>query len=273
MFPRADYHLHTHNSTDSTASMESMIESALSKGLTDICFTDHLDLDYPHYEDLPEDAFDLDAKAYHKEISFYRDKYKDRIHIGYGVEVGMQTHIAKDNSDYVRSEPFDFVIASIHLINRKDPYYPDFWDGVDPAKILKEYFELTLENLKLFDDYDVLGHLDYLTRYVPDGDNSYYSYQRYSKEIDAILLHIIKNDKGLDLNSKPIFKGGTDPNPHRDVLKRYKELGGKIITFGSDAHKPEGVAGSFDVLKEIALSCGFDEYCTYSGRNVHFHKL
>lgn len=272
MFPKSDYHLHTHNSGDSTVPMEDMIETAISLGLTDICFTDHLDLDYPHYDDLPDGAFDLDVEAYHKELSFYRDKYKDKINIGFGVEVGMQTHIAKENAAFVKSHPFDFVIASIHLINRKDPYYSDFWEGISPSEVLRDYFRLTLDNLLVFEDYDVLGHLDYLVRYAPDCFDAY-SYSKYSDEIDAILLHVIKNDKGLDFNSKPLFKNNTAPNPHPDVLRRYKELGGKIITFGSDAHKTAGVAGAFDQMRDIAISCGFNEYCTFKNRTPIFHKL
>lgn len=275
MLPTADFHLHTHNSGDSPAPMEDMVLRAIELGLTDICFTDHLDLDYPHYDDLPDGAFDLDFDAYRTEVALYRDKYKDKINIGYGVEIGMQTQIAKENSEIVQRENFDFVIASIHLINRKDPYYAGFWTGLDPSQVLKEYFELTLENLLLFNDYDVLGHIDYLVRYVPEGTE--YSYKKYSDVIDAILLHIIKNDKGLDLNSKAAFKTiyttGGNPNPHPDILRRYKELGGKVITFGSDAHTPEGIAGAFDKVRDIAINCGFDEYCTFSNRVPTFHKL
>ena len=273
MLPSADFHLHTHHSGDSPAPMGDLVNRAVELGLSDICFTDHLDLDYPQYDDLPEGAFDLDFKAYHDEVSFFQDKFKDRINIGYGVEIGMQPQVAKENSEIVKRENFDFVIASIHLIDQKDPYYPEFWPGHDPSDVLRHYFEITLENLLLFDDYDVLGHIDYLVRYVPKGTE--YSYAKYSDVIDAILLHIIKKDKGLDFNSKAVSKPayGGNPNPHPDVLKRYKELGGRIITFGSDAHTPDAIAGSFDKMRDIAISCGFNEYCTFSGRTPAFHKL
>ena len=268
----ADYHLHTHNSGDSEAPIEDMIKSAINRGLEEICFTDHMDMDYPITEDTPKDYFLLDTPPYKKELYKYKEMYKDKISVKFGVEVGMQEHIAKENTDYVRSESFDFVIASMHLIDGQDPYYPEFWEGRDSKDVFRHYFELTLENLRLFDDYSVLGHLDYIARYAPK-DKTPYSYQDYSDIIDAILIHLINNDKGLDFNTSRLFRDGAPTNPHPEVLKRYKELGGRIITFGSDAHNPAGIAGAFEKASIMAKKCGFDEYCTFEDREPTFNKL
>lgn len=268
----SDYHLHTHNSGDSDASMEAMIESAINRGLSEICFTDHMDMDYPITEDIPKDYFLLDTPSYKKELYKFKEIYKDKITIKFGVEIGMQEHIASQNTGYAHSESFDFVIASMHLVDGQDPYYPEFWEGRDVKEVFRHYFELTLENLRLFDDYCVLGHLDYLARYAPKGNNPY-SYSAYSDIIDAILIHLINNDKGLDFNTSRLFRSGDPTNPSPDVLKRYKELGGRIITFGSDAHSPEGIAGAFEKASIIAKKCGFDEYCTFENREPIFHKL
>jgi len=268
----ADYHLHTHNSGDSTAPMKDMIETAVNRGLEEICFTEHLDIDFPVTEDIPKDYFLLDTASYKDELLKYKELYKDKITIKFGAEVGMQTHISMQNKEFVHSEPFDFIIASIHLIDRQDPYYPSFWKGRNVQKAFRQYFEDTLENLKLFDDYCVLGHLDYLARYAPKTDNPY-SYKAYSDIIDEILVHLIKKGKGLDFNTKQLFTDGSSPNPSPEILKRYKELGGKIITFGSDAHVPEGISGAFEKARVIALKCGFDEYCTFENMTPIFHRL
>ena len=268
----ADYHLHTHNSGDSEAPMEDMINSAISRGLKEICFTEHMDMDFPITPDTPKDCFTLNTASYKEELFKYKEIYKDKITIKFGVEVGMQTHIVSKNSEYVRSESFDFVIASIHLIDGQDPYYPVFWEGRESKDTFKNYFESTLDNITRFDDYCVLGHLDYLARYVPK-EYKPYLWQDYSDIIDAILIHLIKNDKGLDFNTSALFKSGASTNPHPDILKRYKELGGKIITFGSDAHTPEAMAGAFEKAKNIAQECGFDEYCTFEKCSPIFHKL
>ena len=269
----ADYHMHTHNSGDSDAPMEDMIESAIQKGLTGICFTEHQDADYPTGYDLPEFPFILDVDAYRKEYLQYNELYADKINIQFGVEIGMQTQVVDENLEFVKKGNFDFVIASIHLVDKKDPYYPDFWDYDTPENIYKRCFDQTLENIKLFPDFDVLGHLDYVSRYAPKGDTTY-SYIRFADQIDEILRYLIKNDKGLDFNSKLL---GNDiallPNPVPDVLKRYRELGGRIITIGSDAHTPEKIACGFEKMREIALACGFNEYFTFEKRSPISHTL
>lgn len=269
-----DYHMHTHNSGDSQAPMEEMILSSIRQGLSEICFTEHLDLNYPLLPDLPPDPFMLDVDAYYKEYSYYSDKYKDQITIRFGVEVGMQDDCVKENLEFVKEHDFDFVIASQHLLDKRDPFYSDFWEADTVDNIFNKYFDETLENITKFTDFDVLGHLDYISRYVPEGDDTY-SYKRYSEKIDAILEHLIKNDKGLDLNSKVLAYADMDllPNPCPEIIKRYKEMGGKIITFGSDAHTPDRVATHFDVMTDIVKDCGFTEYYTFKKRIPTAHKL
>ena len=269
-----DYHMHTHNSGDSQAPMEEMILSSIKQGLSEICFTEHLDLNYPLLPDLPPDPFMLDVDAYYKEYSYYSDKYKDQITIKFGVEVGMQDDCVKENLEFVKEHDFDFVIASQHLLEKRDPFYSDFWEADTVDNIFKKYFDATLENIKSFTDFDVLGHLDYISRYVPEGDYTY-SYKRYSEQIDAILEHLIRNDKGLDLNSKVLAYTDLNllPNPCPEIIKRYKEMGGKIITFGSDAHTPDRVATHFDVMTDIVKDCGFNEYFTFKKRIPTAHKL
>lgn len=269
----ADYHIHTHHSGDSNAPMNEVIEASIERGLDEICFTDHLDLDYPEeYDDLPPEPFNLDIEAYREEYLKYKEKYQDKISVKFGIEIGMQPQVAQENSRIVKENDFDFVIASIHLVDRKDPFYKGFWDHASVENTFNRYFDIMLENLKLFTDYDVLGHLDYLARYVPEGDTTY-SYSTFKEKIDAVLEHIIANDKGLDFNSKVLSYGMPFPNPHPDVLGRYRELGGKIITFGSDAHSPKKVASNFEVLKEMALAAGFTEYFTFNKRIPSAHKL
>ena len=269
----ADYHMHTHNSGDSKAPMEDMIRSAIEKGLSEICFTEHLDMNYPLLPDLPPDPFMLDVDAYFSEYLLYKEKYQDQIAIKFGVEIGMQNDCYKENLAFVKEHDFDFVIASQHLVDKKDPFYPDFWDAGSVSDIFDRFFEPTLENLKKFTDFDVLGHLDYIARYVPKGDTTY-SYERFSERIDAILEYLVKNDKGLDFNSKVLgYSDSLLPNPCPAALKRYKELGGKLITFGSDAHRAEAVACEFEKAVSIAKECGFTEYYTFKKRVPTAHKL
>ena len=268
----ADYHMHCCYSGDSKASMESMILSSIEKGLKEICFTDHMDLDYPPAQDIPMGCFELDTDSYKRELFDLQEKYRDRITVKFGVELGLQTHIVKDNKDYISKYDFDMVIASIHLLDGEDPYYPEYWKGKTTEEVMKHTFELTLENLRLFDDFDVLGHLDYMIRYTPDPVKEY-SFENNKEIIDEILRLLIRSKKGLDLNTKSLYMGNSQPNPCAKILTRYKDLGGRIITFGSDAHTPEAVAGEFEKAVQIARSCGITEYCTFSHRIPQFHGL
>ena len=269
----ADYHMHSSNSGDSETPMEEMILSSIDKGLQEICFTEHMDMDFPLLPGLPPDPFLLDMEAYKRELTYYKKKYADKITIRFGIEIGMQRQVAKENSALTKAHDFDFIIASQHLLDHNDPYYGEFWSGKKVSDVLTHYFEETLENIKLFPDFDVLGHLDYIARYVPEGDHTY-SYERFNDIIDEILKYLADHDKGLDLNSKALksFSYGNS-NPSPEAIARFHELGGRIITFGSDAHTPEGVASAFDQMREIALKAGFSEYYTFEKRVPTPHSL
>jgi len=268
----SDYHMHSSFSGDSDCPMEKMINSAINLGLNDICFTEHMDMDYEIREDLPKDFFLLDTDRYMEKIIELKDKYKDKISVKFGVEIGMQKHLSDKNSEYINSYPFDFVIASTHLIDKKDPYYKDFYEGKSAEDVIRKYFEQTYQNLMLFDDFDVLGHLDYIVRYIPFDFE--YEPSKYMDIIDEILKIIIKKGRGLDINTKALTNDNNSiTNPCKDILVRYKELGGKIITFGSDAHSSEKIANHFDIAKNIAIESGFNEYCTYQKREPAFHKF
>ena len=270
----ADYHLHTHHSGDSDAPMEKTIESAIARGLKTICITEHMDFDYPVFENVPEGLFEVDTDAYHAEHKELSSKYKDKINVRFGIELGLQPHLAERNKAYLEKYPFDFVIGSNHLCHTKDPYYPSFYEGRELKDAYIEFFESTLENIQAFDNFDVLGHLDYLVRYAP-GQESNYNYMDYTDITDKILTLIIEKGKGLDVNTKALYSDPPfeNPNPCKGILTRYKELGGEIITFGSDAHKPENVAGGFEKAVQIVRACGFTKYCTFSARKVEFHNL
>lgn len=262
----ADYHMHSHNSGDSEAPMKDMIESAINKGLSEICFTEHMDLDFPVSDKVAEGLFTLDIPSYKEELFSYRKEYQDRISIKYGIELGLQPQITAENAAVIKDNDFDFVIGSIHLLDKQDPYYPPMWEGKDEYAIIRHYFEATLENIQKFTDFDVLGHLDYIVRYAPKGAPDY-CYDMYKDIIDEILITLVKNGKGLDLNTKAaLFKSGASTNPSKEVLKRFHELGGRIITFGADAHVPDGVAAFFEGAREIALSCGFTHYYSFNKR-------
>lgn len=257
----ADYHMHTHFSEDSQTPMEAMILGAARKGLKYICFTEHMDLDYPP----AHGTFQADLDAYQRELLPLKAAYQDTIQVGHGVELGMQPHLAARNRDLAKKYPFDFIIASMHLLSGLDVYYPEAWENRPESAVIADYFKELLFCLQSMEAYDTLGHLDYIIRYSPTR-NQNHSYERYGEYIDPILQHLIDNHKCLEVNTAGLKYGLGQPNPDTFILKRYRELGGHLITIGSDAHKPEHIAYDFPVVQKLLISLGFDSYTIFRNR-------
>lgn len=270
----ADCHLHSHHSGDSDSPMEEMILRGIELGLKTMCFTEHNDFLYPDSPDGSGDIFLLNADSYLYELIQLKEKYADCIQILFGVELGLQpeTECFRKNAVFAKSYDFDFIIGSSHICHGRDPYYPDFYEGRSEEEAYREYFTSILENIKKFQNFDVYGHLDYVVRYGPNKD-AVYSYDRYKDVLDPILLALIEREKGLEINTGGLKEGLKDLHPCTDVLKRYRELGGELITIGSDAHKPEDLAKHFDRAGQVLKDCGFTHYCIFEKRTPHFLKL
>ena len=268
----SDCHLHSHHSGDSTAPMEDMINQGISLGLKTMCFTEHNDFDFPGTEEEPSEIWILNTDSYLYELIRLKEKYADRIELLFGVELGLQPECFRKNAVYARSYDFDFIIGSSHICHGKDPYYPAFFEGRSEKEAYREYFESILENIRKFQNFDVYGHLDYVVRYGPNMDRDY-SYREHREILDSILTELIKNEKGIEINTSGIAKGMRDFHPCMDIVKRYHELGGELITVGSDAHKPEQIAASFDRVSHFLQECGFRYYCIFEKRTPYFVKL
>ena len=266
-----DFHTHTSFSGDCETPMEQMVQKALSLNMSHLCFTEHFDPDYPVREGDMLD-FSLDTKNYYKRYLDLKRIHTDDITLLWGVELGLQSHVLPFLSDYVQQHPFDFVIASSHLCNGGDPYYPDFFEGRKEEDVYAEYFASILQNVTTFHDYDVYGHLDYIVRYGPNKD-ALYSYEKYRDLYDSILKTIIEDGKGIELNTGGVKYGLKDLHPTTKVLKRYHELGGEIITIGSDAHTPESLQNHFERAKNLLVECGFKYYTIFQQRKAEFIRL
>lgn len=268
----ADYHIHSSFSGDSDAPMEEMILRGIHLGLKRLCFTEHNDFDYPITEEDPAGKFALNPNAYLYDFLTLKEKYAGQITLCFGLELGLQAHLTRQNAAFAKAHEYDFIIGSSHICNRKDPYYPAFYEGREQSAAYREYFESILDNLKGYSNFDVYGHLDYVVRYGPQKDEGY-SYEIYEDILEQILKRLISMEKGLEINTAGLAKGLHDTNPCRCIIKRYRELGGEIITTGSDAHTPEQIAYAFDKAAEILKDCGFRYYTTFEKRSPSFHKL
>lgn len=255
---RCDSHMHSAFSYDSDAEMETMIKSAIDMQLNTICFTEHLDLDYPG----DPSQFQIDINAYEKKLFELKDKYKNQIELLYGIELGLVPYLAPRYEQFVQSHPFDYIIGSSHLIDGMDPYYPEFFEKNDTETGIRKYFQTVIDNTKAFEHFMSYGHIDYVVRYAPQ-TNQGYTYEKYKDILDELLLTLIQHDKALEINTAGFKYGLNQPHPQIDVLCRYREMGGERITIGSDAHKPEHIAFDFARTEEILKHIGFKYYLIF----------
>ena len=191
-----DQHMHCNFSGDSDALPEDMIKAGIAHGLSGICFTDHLDYDYPEEPNI----FLLDFDNYFKALSDLRKKYVDKISVNIGIELGLQPQAAGQNLAVAEKYPFDFIIGSSHVVNHMDPYYPEFFAERNEDEAYMEYFESVLENINSCVDFDVYGHIDYVVRYGPN-KNAFYTYEKFKDIIDVILTQLISKGKGIEVNT------------------------------------------------------------------------
>ncbi len=283
----ADYHIHCKYSDDSEEDLEKIIETAINKEISEICFTDHVDygikLDKDVFEKIDENAkkdwikkigridLNVDYPNYFKEIEELREKYKDKITIRQGLEFGMQVHTIKDFQKLFDKykEKFDFVILSCHQVNDKEFWTNEFQKGKSIDEYNAEYYEEIYRVMSRYSDYSILGHLDHIQRY----NETIYPFEKSREIIAKILKKVIEDNKGIEVNTSSFRYGLKELTPERDILKLYHELGGKIITIGSDAHKAENVGEHIPYIQEELRKIGFIDICTFDKMKPIFHKL
>ena len=285
---QSDFHVHSSFSADSATAMEDQIQAALAKGLDSICFTEHLDLDSPFRNappDDPEADFHLDYEAYHDMLMLKKIHYAGQIRIFFGLELGLNYRMTGDLSSFLKEhDGFDFIIGSTHSArDGMDPYYDSFfrpWPGETDFDPYRLYFEEALRNIRAFDDFDSYGHLDYILRCGPASADAStpertasFLYEKYADLIDPILCELVLRGKALELNTSPLKKGFPETNPGKAILKKYHDFGGRLVTIGSDAHTPDGVAFGFDRAAALLKACGFSQYATFEKRVPVLHEL
>lgn len=260
----ADLHTHTSFSSDSEEPMENALAAMAEKGIRTVCFTEHMDMDYPGGE------FILDTAAYRARLTGLREQFRGRIEVLFGVELGLMDYLAPRLREYTGAWDFDFIIGSSHLVDGTDPYYPEYFDQHGDHNGILRYFESILANIRAFDDFDVYGHLDYVVRYSKAKS---YRPADYAELLDEILKTLVSMGKGIELNTAGLKYGLGFAHPHPDLLKRYRELGGEIITVGSDGHKAEHYAWDFDKAADILKEAGFRYYTVFRARKPDFVAL
>lgn len=260
----ADYHIHTNHSNDSTYPMEDTVKQAIKLGLDEICITEHVDYFRSH------SRYIVNYTEYIKEYNFLKEKYKDKINIKFGIEFGVQKHTIEEFERDFKKYDFDFVILSNHQIDDVEFWTQDFQKGKSQLEYNRAYYEAIYEVLSKYKDYSVLGHLDMIKRYDEYG---ILKDEVNEDIIKDILRLVIEDGKGIEINTSCFRYKLTDLTPSTTILKWYHELGGRILTIGSDSHEEGHLGHKVKHVKEELKKIGFQEFCTFDKMKPIFHEL
>ena len=233
-----DTHIHTRFSHDSRMHIEEATAKAAELGLG-IIITEHIDLNYPD-----PTAFRFDPNEYFKQYALYHNEF-----VKLGVEIGLSPEELADNRQIIESYPFDYVLGSIHIVNKVDTYCEEFYTGKTKQQAYDEYLDTMLECVGLYSFIDSLGHIDYICRYARYANQELY-YSDFRDKIDQILRVLASEEKCLELNTRRIVDKKAIDNLV-PIYKRFKELGGKYVTIGSDAHYAKDIGKNFQAAIEM----------------------
>lgn len=285
----ADYHLHCEYSDDSNEPMENQIQKAITLGLDEMCFTDHVDYGIKRDWDDPEGIIIRHAIEHGKEVdlvlanvnypkyfealNMYQKKYASSISIKKGLEFGIQSITVDAYEKLYASyqDDLDFVLFSMHQVNNLEFWTQDFQKGKTQKEYNDEYYKEIYQTMQMFHHYSCLAHLDLLARY---DENGIYPFENEKDIIAEILKYAIRDGKGIEINTSSWKYGLKDTQPSRAILKLYKDLGGKIITVGSDAHETKYLASHIkDAYAILKNEIGINEICTFDHMQPIFHKI
>ncbi len=280
-----DYHVHTAYSDDSEYEMEQAVRDAIDLGIQELCFTDHIDYGVKRDWDDPLGMLyrkggpgepdqiplaNIDHSRYAKEIAVLEKKYKNRIIIRMGAEFGIQSHTISKYRRLISQYPYDFIILSQHEIGDREFWNQDYQRGRTQEQYIMGYYEELLEIVKQYQDYSVLGHLDLIARYDKERD---YPFEKLKSVLTEILKNVIADGKGIEVNTSCYRYGLSDLTPSRNILNLYRELGGKIVTIGSDSHKKNHLGYRIPETMAQLKAMGFEFVCRYHKMKPEFLRL
>ncbi len=263
---RVDYHVHTVFSHDCDALMSDQCARAVNIGLKEIAFTEHAEYD----PDDPAHGYFRPAE-YFREIELCRERFGDRLIIRAGVEVGSPHTCATKIRNLQRKYPVDFIIGSLHVVNGRSVTYESYPEGHSEAALYPAYFRELLELAK-HGDYDVIGHLDICKRYGTRRFGRFVA-DAYAEPIHEVLHAAIGRERGIEINCSGLHQTCGDTFPALQVLQWYREMGGKILTIGTDSHRTEHTGVGLEDGLRLARRAGFTASTIFERRRPQWIDL
>lgn len=272
-----DNHNHSEFSFDGKrTSVEKSTLAAADAGLGGVAFTDHCDFFVPamkaEHEQLVPETFDVNAQQ--AEIDRVqamidgKDGGERKFRILKGIEIGMHEDCHGEIRRTLGENSFDQVIASVHYLDGIDPFYGGYYEGKDWKEAYGHYLETIWKEMTWLKDFDIMGHFDYVVRYAPYSRTSLL-YRDFSDILDEMFRYLIQEGKALEINTKSYQEyNGRLVTIDTEVLKRYRELGGEIVSFGSDSHDAHRIGHAIMEHALLLKSLGFRWSAHYESRRL-----
>ena len=260
-----DCHMHCNFSGDSAMPAVGGCNQAIKIGLTGLTFTDHIEVDFP--SDKYVLTFDVAARS--KMLTKLQKQFAGNLKILQGVELGYQAHVVPQLVKIASNPDFDFVLMSVHAVDRCDVSESSYFQGKTKEQAFRRYLEEVYDSVCKQPNYDSVGHIGYIRRYGPYADRSMCSVD-FADLIDTILKRIIADGKGIEVNMSGYRQNLGGPIPSYDIVQRYCELGGEIITLGSDSHQVENIGHSFELAVQALRALGVKKIAYFVQRKPVF---
>lgn len=261
-----DSHTHSIHSHDGLTTIKALVKRADSLKLEYLAVTEHLDKDY-RYGKLEKLCRQLNLDCYEKAFENVKKGYEGKVFLAFGIECGYDKRLEKTYADIIEKYDFDVVINSVHTLDGVEAYYGDMFKNKTQDEVYNAYLDTLTNSVYAAYDCNIIAHIGYITRYAKY-DNVLLYQPKYRKKTDDLLSAIIEKDKTIEINTH-ISKNGMEFLPEADIIRRYKELGGKNITFSSDAHKAKYVADKYRTVADFVKDSGFKEWTVYKKRKPY----
>lgn len=258
-----DMHTHSSNSFDAIDSVDTMCRAAIDRGLYALAVTDHCEAPFIRFgEDCEFGSFDRQIPQSYADACAARVKYADKLKVLRGMELGEPAHDPAQTAHALGYGTFDFILASVHNLKNMQDFYFMNYRGVNTDSLLAQYFE-ELAETAAFPHFDSLSHLTYPLRYILTGTGTIPDLSRHADRIDTVFRILIQNGKALEINVSGLFRELRCTLPDEPLVRRFRELGGKYITVGTDAHSADMIGKGIAEGIAVAKRAGFSQYTIY----------
>lgn len=267
----ADFHVHTECSPDASGCILEAALAAVEKGVSILCTTDHVDIDDYKTGKLQSNCFS-NREEMQRQYLEAKAKVEGRLDLRLGIEFGEANHASEELIRDVTSTKLDFIIGSLHNVRENPDFFCiNYESKLHCEKLVEKYIEEHFELVRL-GCFDVLGHLGYTKRYMKRQGFDI-GLDGFEASLEELFKLLRDRGKGIELNTSGLRDRTGSTFPELKFLKLYRELGGEIITTGSDSHRPSDIGSNIKDGLELLREAGFKYFTVFKDRKPEFIKL